>query len=135
MGYAMTEQLSLARQQLAALKTAMEANQRDQKKRSSRYWKMHDMQRELEHQIRDEFAESVWMELPERVRSLFVKDEGDIEYRIGEYKDGLSLSYNPVNFSDERAERFHLSFTLDRIRDAYALLGTVIDTFAEENTS
>jgi hypothetical protein len=135
MGDAMTEQLSLARQQLAAIKAAMEATQKDQKKRSDRYWKMHEMHRELEHQIKNEFAEAVWMELPERVRSLFVKDEGDIEYRIGEYKDGLSLSYSPVNFSDERAERFHMNFTLDRIRDAYALLGTIIDTFAEENTS
>lgn len=105
----------------------------EQSSSAAKIWiTLNDQKRELEEQMIREHANEVWLELPKNVRALFVPEERDTGYTRGKYEDGLYLHYTPVSYDNERADRFYMHFTRDKMVEAHDLLGKVIETFLRE---
>lgn len=118
--------------QLAIVELKMESLNRESRARGELYRELSEEKLLLERQIRSDHAESVWMELPERVRVLFEAGSDHTDYKIGDHDDSLTLHYNPVSYNNERADRFFIGFDRDRLVDARDLLNKVIGAFRQE---
>lgn len=102
---------------------------------SKRYREMTERKRELERQMRLDHSDSVWMEQPKAFRDLFTADEDDSSYKIGDYGEGLVVTYRPVGYDNKREEVIFMHVNKDRLREGYETIGGILATIESEDSN
>lgn len=114
------------KQELALIEQQIELGNAQAEERYKFYQGLHDRKRELERQVSREIGKQRFDEMPEAFRVMFnLPKEGDWNYRLGDYENGLLVSFDPAGYDGTGESKIFVHMNMNRITDAASLLDDI----------